>query len=121
MPSPSLPHLPCFQAESALPLSLILLKRKYNNNKKDKTVLLVKIRIAIQSTSFFFILTAPIPGIFSAGYHFSIFLHKHVILPSYSYFYPNILPTPTGIKPQIGPVLFFCSPFWKKDIFVCIR
>jgi hypothetical protein len=47
-----LPHKPPhFQAESVLPLSLILLKRRHKHNKKDKAFLLVEIRIAIQRDS----------------------------------------------------------------------
>jgi hypothetical protein len=46
--SPTPPH---FQAESVLPLSLILLKRKHKHNKKDKAFLLVELRIAIQRDS----------------------------------------------------------------------
>jgi hypothetical protein len=48
-PTPSLsPPPPHYQAETILPLSLILLKREYSNNRKEQGVLLVEIRIAIQ-------------------------------------------------------------------------
>jgi hypothetical protein len=41
------PHLPRFQAETVLPLSLILFRRRHKPNKEDKAFLLVEIRIAI--------------------------------------------------------------------------
>jgi hypothetical protein len=48
-PLPTLLHPPTphFQAEAVLPLSLILLKKRNKHNKKDKTFLLVELRIAI--------------------------------------------------------------------------
>jgi hypothetical protein len=47
--SPPFPLLPLrYQAETILPLSLILLKRSISNNRKDQGFLLVEIRIAIQ-------------------------------------------------------------------------
>jgi hypothetical protein len=52
-PAPTLsplPH-PRFQAESVLPLSLILLKRRHKHNKKDKAFLLVELRTAIKRDS----------------------------------------------------------------------
>jgi hypothetical protein len=46
------PHTPPhFQAETVLPLSLILLKRQHKHNKKDKAFLLLELRIAIQRDS----------------------------------------------------------------------
>jgi hypothetical protein len=48
---PSLPIPPRFQAESVLPLSLILLKRRHKHNKKDKVFLLIELRVAIQRDS----------------------------------------------------------------------
>jgi hypothetical protein len=52
-PPPFPPHFSptpsCFQAETVLPLPLILLKSI--NNNKDKAFLLVEIRIAIQGDS----------------------------------------------------------------------
>jgi hypothetical protein len=39
---PLTPTRPCFQAELALPLSLILLKRRHKHYKEDKAFLLVK-------------------------------------------------------------------------------
>jgi hypothetical protein len=54
-PAPLLPTSPatplCIQAEPVLHLSLILLKRRHKHNKKDKVVLLVELRIAIQRDS----------------------------------------------------------------------
>jgi hypothetical protein len=50
LPPPS-PLTPCFQAETVLPLSLILLRESINSNKKDKAFLLVEIRIGIQGDS----------------------------------------------------------------------
>jgi hypothetical protein len=47
-PHPLNPNPPHFQAESVLPLSLTLLKRKHKHNKKDIPLLLVELRIAIQ-------------------------------------------------------------------------
>jgi hypothetical protein len=44
-------HPPCFQAEPVLPLSLILLKRRHKHNKKDKAILLLELRVAIQRDS----------------------------------------------------------------------
>jgi hypothetical protein len=54
-PAPSLSsHTPfCFQAEPVLPLSLILFKRRYKHNKKDKVFLPVDLRTAIQKDSSF--------------------------------------------------------------------
>jgi hypothetical protein len=49
-PTISFPSPPCFQAETVLPLSLILLKRRHKH-KKDKAFLLVELRIAIQRDS----------------------------------------------------------------------
>jgi hypothetical protein len=52
LPAPSLsPTPPRFQAEPVLPLSRILLKRRHKHNKKDKELLLVELRIAIQRDS----------------------------------------------------------------------
>jgi hypothetical protein len=45
------PLPPDFQAEPALPLSLILLKGRHKLNKKDKMFLLVELRIAMQRDS----------------------------------------------------------------------
>jgi hypothetical protein len=45
-PPSSLPLPSCFQSEPVLPLSLILLKRRYKHNKEDKVFLLVEFRIA---------------------------------------------------------------------------
>jgi hypothetical protein len=50
-PPPFLPLPPHFQAEPVLLLSLILLKRRHKNKKKDKAFLLVELRIAIQRDS----------------------------------------------------------------------
>jgi hypothetical protein len=50
-PPPSAPHPPHFQAESVLPLSLILLKRRHKHSKKDKAFLLLEIGIAIEFPS----------------------------------------------------------------------
>jgi hypothetical protein len=48
-PAPSLSPLPPhYQAETILPLSLILLKKEISNDRKDQGFLLVEIRIAIQ-------------------------------------------------------------------------
>jgi hypothetical protein len=56
LPSPSLPFPlttslspppPQYQAETILPVSLILLKRDISNNRKEQGFLLVEIRIAI--------------------------------------------------------------------------
>jgi hypothetical protein len=50
--SAALPPSPLqLQAGLVLPLSLILLKRRHKHNKKDKAVLLVELRIAIQRDS----------------------------------------------------------------------
>jgi hypothetical protein len=43
---------PEFQAGLILPLSLILLKKGYMHNKKDKEFLLVELRIAVQKESY---------------------------------------------------------------------
>jgi hypothetical protein len=56
LPPPKLFHHlpnypPHFQAETVLPLSLILLKRRYKYNKEDKVFLIVKLRIAIPKYS----------------------------------------------------------------------
>jgi hypothetical protein len=54
---PHAPHLlfplnPChFQAETVLPLTPILLKRRNKHNKEDIAFLLVEIRIALQTDS----------------------------------------------------------------------
>jgi hypothetical protein len=40
-----------FQAGPVLPLSLILLKKRYKHNKEDKAFLLLELRIAIQKYS----------------------------------------------------------------------
>jgi hypothetical protein len=45
----SLPHH--LQAESVLPLSLILFKRRHKHNKEDKVFLLAELRIAVQRDS----------------------------------------------------------------------
>jgi hypothetical protein len=45
---PSHPH---FQAEPVVPLSLILLKKRYKHKKEDKTFLSVEFMIAIQKYS----------------------------------------------------------------------
>jgi hypothetical protein len=52
-PSPPLFPLPPpqFQVGPFLPLSLILLKKRYKPNKEDKAFLLVEMRIAIQKYS----------------------------------------------------------------------
>jgi hypothetical protein len=50
-PPPSSPFPPQFQAGPALPLSLILLKKRDKHNKKGKVFLLVELRIAIQKYS----------------------------------------------------------------------
>jgi hypothetical protein len=42
-----LPPPPHFQADTVLPLSLILLKMSININKEDQEFLLVEVRIAI--------------------------------------------------------------------------
>jgi hypothetical protein len=42
---------PHFKAESVLPLSLILLKKRQKHNKEDKAFLLVELRIATQKDS----------------------------------------------------------------------
>jgi hypothetical protein len=47
-PTALLPH---FKAEPVLPLSLILLKRRHKHNKKEKALLLVELRTAIQKDS----------------------------------------------------------------------
>jgi hypothetical protein len=50
-PSPHplpLPPPPRYQAETILPLSLILLKESISNNRKEQGFLLLDIRIAIQ-------------------------------------------------------------------------
>jgi hypothetical protein len=53
-PSPTLPpSLPQFQAGPVLPLSLILLKKGHMHNMKDKTFLLVELRMAIQKESYY--------------------------------------------------------------------
>jgi hypothetical protein len=46
------PCPPQFHADPILPLSLILLKKRYKYNKKDKAFLLVELRIAIQKNSY---------------------------------------------------------------------
>jgi hypothetical protein len=51
LPPLSPPHPPRFQAETVLPLSLILLKKRHKHNKKDIVFLLVELRIAIQKDS----------------------------------------------------------------------
>jgi hypothetical protein len=52
LPPPFLPS-PQFLAGPILPLSLILLKKGHMHNKKDKTFLLVELRIAIQKDSYY--------------------------------------------------------------------
>jgi hypothetical protein len=50
-PPPSALFPPQFQAGPSLPLSLVLLKKRYKPNKGDKLFLLVELRIAIQKYS----------------------------------------------------------------------
>jgi hypothetical protein len=50
-PTSSPLHPTGFQAESVLPFSLILLKRRHKHNKEDKAVLLVELRVAIKGNS----------------------------------------------------------------------
>jgi hypothetical protein len=56
--------------------------------------------------------------------HFPICTCKYIIFKPYSFSYTLSLytpPTPTGAKPQIGPVLHFCSPFLKKRQFCLFK
>jgi hypothetical protein len=54
--------------------------------------------------------------------HFSIFIHEYRIFPHIHPLspLPYILPLPTGIKPQTGPVLPSYPPLLKKRQF-CLR
>jgi hypothetical protein len=64
----------------------------------------------------------PIPGIVATSLIFLFsymrtyyFYHIHRPTP-----FPYILPPPTSANPQTGPGFPSCSPFFNKDVFVCL-